>query len=92
MRKKKVITTLGFGGFMQLACRKVYFELCHWIISHYKVLYHRIVLGLNKSVTITIQDVNNFYECLLKTLTSILSTRDLCLTGSTVYEILREIW
>ena len=58
-KKKQVITTLGFVGLLQLACIEVQFDLCHWIITHYDVPYHRLVLGPNKSYNITIQDVSD---------------------------------
>ena len=57
--KKQAITTLGFGGLLQLSCREVRFNLCHWIITHYNVLHHCVVLGPNKLVNITVQDVND---------------------------------
>ena len=59
--KKQVITTLGFGGLLQLPCREVQFNLCRRIITHYDVLYHRIMLGLHKSFNIIVQDVNDVF-------------------------------
>ena len=46
--KKQVITTLGFGGLLRLPCREVRLDLCHWIITHYDVLYHCFGLGPHK--------------------------------------------
>ena len=57
--KKQAITALGFGGLLQLPCREVYFDLCCWIIAHYDVPYHRVVLGPHKSVNIIVQDVSD---------------------------------
>ena len=34
--KKHAITTLGFGGLLQLACKEISFNLFHWIITHYE--------------------------------------------------------
>ena len=58
-KKKQAITTLGFVGLLQLPCREVQFDLRRWIITHYDVSYHRVVLGLHKLVNITIQDVSD---------------------------------
>ena len=57
--KKQAIIALSFGRLLQLLCREVRFNLCHWIITHYDVLYHHVVLGPNKLVNITVQDVSD---------------------------------
>ena len=57
--KKQAITALGFRELLQLPCRDVQFNLCHWIITHYDVSYHCVVLGPHKSVNITVQDVSD---------------------------------
>ena len=57
--KKQAIIALGFGGLLQLLCKEVRFNLCHWIITHSNVLYHHVVLGPNKLVNITLQDVSD---------------------------------
>ena len=59
MRKKKVISTMGFRGLLQLACREIYFDMCQWIMSKYEVPYHWLMMGHNKLVSITAQDVSD---------------------------------
>ena len=58
-KKQVIITTLGSGGLLQLPCREVRFNLCRWIITHYDVLYHHVLLGPRKSINIIVQDVND---------------------------------
>lgn len=55
--KLEAIRGFGFGGLIQLACREIRYELCHYLISHYEVAYHRIRLERDRTLEVTINDV-----------------------------------
>ena len=55
----EAIKGFGFGGLIQLACREICYKLCHYLISHYEVTYHRIRLERDRTLDVTIVDVMN---------------------------------
>ena len=57
--KLEAIRGFRFGGLIQLACREICYELCHYLISHYEVAYHRIRLERDRTLDVTIDDVMN---------------------------------
>ena len=57
--KLEIIRGFGFGGLIQLACREICYELCQYLISHYEVAYHRIILERDCTLDVAIDDVMN---------------------------------
>ena len=57
--KLEAIRGFEFGGLIQLACREIRYELCHYLISHYEVAYHRIRLERDRTLDVTIDDAMN---------------------------------
>ena len=57
--KLEAIRGFGFGGLIQLACREIRYELCHYLISKYEVEYHRIRLERDRTLDVTVDDVMN---------------------------------
>ena len=57
--KLEAIRGFRFGGLIQLACREIRYELCHYLISHYEVAYHRIRLERDRTIDVTIDDDMN---------------------------------
>ena len=57
--KLEAIRGFGFGGLIHLACREIRYELCHFLISHYEVAYHRIRLKRDHTLDVIIDDVIN---------------------------------
>ena len=57
--KLEAIKGFGFGGLIQLACQEIYYEFCHYLISHYEVAYHRIRLERDRTLDVTVDDVMN---------------------------------
>ena len=55
----KGIRGFGYGRLIQLACREICYKLCHHLISHYEVAYHRIRLDRYSTLDVTIDDVMN---------------------------------
>ena len=58
-QKMEAIRGFGFGGLIQLACREIRYELCHYLISNYEVAYHRIRLERDRTLYVTVDDVMN---------------------------------
>ena len=59
--KHKLESTRGFefGGIIQLSCQEICYKLCHHLISHLEVAYHRIRLDRDCTLDVTIDDVMN---------------------------------
>ena len=52
--KLEAIRGFGFYGLIiQLACREIRYELCHYLISHYEVAYYRIRLDRDCTLDVT---------------------------------------
>ena len=59
VEKLDAIRDVEFGGLLQLACKKLRYELCQYIIAHYDVAYHRIKIEGDRILPITINDVRD---------------------------------
>ena len=57
--KLEAIRGFGFGGLIQLTFREIRYELCHYLISHYEVAYHRMRLERDRTLDVTLDDVMN---------------------------------
>ena len=55
----EAIRGFGFGGLIQLACREIRYELCHYLISHYEVAYHHVGLERDRTLNVTVDNVMN---------------------------------
>ena len=57
--KLEAIKGFGFGGLIQLTCREIRYELCHYLILHYELAYHHIRLERDRTLDVTIDNVMN---------------------------------
>ena len=58
----EAIRGFGFGGLIQLACIEIRYELCHYLISHYKVAYHCLRLERDHTLDVIVDDVMNIMD------------------------------
>lgn len=48
---------MGFGGLVQLACKQIRHELCHWLISNYNNVAYQLAKK-STGIPVTIEDVS----------------------------------
>ena len=57
--KKALIEDIGFGGLLQLQCKEIRYELCHWLISQYDMAYSCITMATSAHMCVTLKDVES---------------------------------